>query len=292
MNLLSPCNQNSILHIFLLCLYVIPIIFIIYALVAYKLSFSDETVSLFKKIYYIIWILAYIILVNHVELNKIPIKDSFGVPYNIWTLIIIFIIFLIVAYLLDIFILFGNGFKELSIFGAKFVKEETKEILDNQHKYLNLLIDKTKAENKILTGLKEYMNEENFKDKIINGKFYALNELDKIIMQYYNSQNIDVRVESVFIKDKKIDSSLICENKLTRMESLELKRYYKNSTSYFLEKKDESILFVPYTSQIYDNDILMIIKTDNNLMFEEQYMILNIITIYEINILNVYKSIK
>ncbi|URZ05968.1 hypothetical protein [Clostridium felsineum] len=292
MSLLSPCNQNSILHIFLLCLYAIPIIFIIYAVISYKLSFSDEIISLFKKIYYIIWILAYIILVNHVELNKISIKDSFGVPYNIWTLIIIFIIFLVLAYLLDIFILFGNGFKELSIFGAKFVKEETKEILDNQHKYLNLLIDKIKAENKIITGLKEYMNEENFKDKIINGKFYALNELDKIIMQYYNSQNIDVRVESVFIKDKKIDNSLICENKLTRIESLELKRYYKNSTSYFLEKKDESILFVPYTSQIYDNDILMIIKTDNNLMFEEQYMILNIITIYEINILNVYKSIK
>ncbi|URZ15488.1 hypothetical protein [Clostridium felsineum] len=296
MSLLSPCNQNSVLHIFLLSLYAIPIIFIIYALVSYKLSFSDETVSLFKKIYYIIWILAYIILVNHVELNKISIKDSFGVPYNMWTLIIIFIIFLMVAYLLDIFILFGNGFKELSIFGAKFVKED-REAITIQQKNTQLFLKKTQAANTILIGLRKYIKENDFSGQIIKGKFHIIQELVKIIKKYYEIQYLGANVNVITVNNAKEDIEKLSSNyNIDFVKRAELKRHYKHSNSYIIEQNNRNVLFIPYTSDIYVNEdrdnksMLVVIEAEKDLMLEEQYTIMSIITLYEAEILEIINN--
>lgn len=298
LNLLSPYNQNSILHDFLVTLYVLPIIFLIYVVANYFVSFSDEIAALVKKIYYIIWLAFYIIIVNHVPLDRIPIKDSFGVPSNIWTLIVLFIIFLLIAYLLDAFIISGCGFQELSIFGAKFVKQETKEVIDDQHKYLNLFINKAKAENKILMNLKQYMVNEDFRDKINTDNFNVIDELTKLIKQYYDMQNLDVDVETALITDENLEETIddiACNYDINRIDMVKLKRNYNKVLSYFINDKDKKLLFTPCICNISPNDkkanYLVIVKGGNNILVEEQYMLLNIITLYETEIINIVQDL-
>lgn len=141
--------------------YYIAVTLLCYCVFSSLYSIKSNLLFKIKRFYYALWFLLYAIMINHLNYDVFPEKEIFGLPVIIGLPLVLFIVGMIVAVLIDTFIISGTGFKEFSIFGAKFIKAEALENIEIQTKYVQLLSKKIEAEHICLQQLENYM------DKII-----------------------------------------------------------------------------------------------------------------------------
>lgn len=209
-------------------------------------------------------------------------------------MIVIFVLCLITAYILDILIITGIGFKEFSIFGAKFIKEETQNTLAIQQNYIDLFLERVHAAQKIISKMPFYMVEKGFKDLIASNQFSALHEFSLLLEKYFEAQNNIISIDIRRICDKEASkiSEVARQYQLNKLQEQLLKYSLKNDRAKFFNINGKQLLIFPTASRIYPNDTLLIIlKSKNRILIEDQSLIISMFNAFEAEVFINYREI-
>lgn len=186
------------------CEYILPIMFLIYSIIIW-IKGNDELATNVKRIYYSMVVLCYIILVNTVDVSRWCDKGQFGISNIVWSYCVSIIITVVLAVLIDNFIISGFVFKELGFFGTKFIREETKKAVDVQYKYLLNLEGSLETLHKIPNKIQSIFSKPDVIKSIKEGSFDFVKEFTFLLQYYYSLKKIDADIDVLIYKCEKKD---------------------------------------------------------------------------------------
>lgn len=228
--------------------------------------------------FFLIFIFPYIKHTNFIFKNT----HIFGLS----DMILSYFILLILGILAYIFIISDSHITEISMGSAKItmLKEQFEKDLDEHIDLTYSLIDKIKAEFHVIQNLAHYCHEASNNNGII------IEEFQKILQIYFEHQK---EREEVFVIEH-IDTTIKTDFKLKDVEYKELLRHMNRNELYAV-KTDKHYMFLPYIEESFEEilgeplKIFIIIESDQAIIKQERYIILNILKeFYEKLLVNIY----
>ena len=238
-------------------IFLIPIALIIYSVrIWYKAKGeTDKEKITVKRIYYSISIIIFLIVIRNENIYLWCKDGPMNINSDVWSHIVAMIIFLLIAISIDYFIISGYVFKELGIFGAKFIKEDTKEIVKENTKYHLALIKTINS----LCDVPEYIS-----------KYFK-----NILLFFYDIKDIDVDIDVYFYEHKDSESIIKkYENqhieKITSNHKKNMKKCLESdfSNKYF-EIGKSKLFFINYQLEFENNNkkqLLISVRSEGDLI--------------------------
>jgi len=125
-----------------------------------------------------------------------------------------------------------------------------------------------------------------------------LAEFEEFLTKYCQAQRSNVEV-AIYDTRPETLSEIKEHYKLTKSKARELIRNVKNNETTFCDKNNDTInfkkdiLFIPVDSNYYgETSILIAIKGKNNILENEQFLVLNLIKLFETHVFNTLKRIE
>lgn len=271
----------------------------IYSLLVWKFHdtlYREETQKKVRKTWYGLCFLGYGL---YISFSKVPITIGNGkylFPPEITKLFVVFILFIGFAVIVDALILRTSRLGEFKIagFSGKFYGEEARENLQDQMNNVDMLCEKIQAEYEIVQDSERYINP--LKDKLLDEQDVDwIAELQDFLKNYCIAQKT---VIDISIYDAQALEEIKGHYHLTNSKSKELERNIQDKCSTFCDKNSDTlnygrdILFIPVIFNYYDGTILIALQGKNNIVDHEQFMILNLVKIFESNIFNILKQLE
>ncbi|WP_343001815.1 hypothetical protein [Intestinibacter bartlettii] len=274
-------------------IYFFPIILIFYSAVPLIKKFlqSDYDILDIRRFYYSFIFLVTIIVLKNVDLSWISEdKGLFQLSGNAWAIIIFLTITVIVALIIDMWIISGDTFQEFSFLSAKLVKSDTKIALKNLETSVSLLEKNIKALYDSNRNIEELFTNDEIIKQIKNNSFNLIENFEDILVKYYKKSQLNVTVDINLVND--IQDELEAEIKkyntscnLNYRNIKWIKRNLKELENVSFTKNDCMIMFSTYRfKKIYDDKILLVvIKSQKKEIFStfDDYIISNLLELYE-----------
>lgn len=191
----------------------------------------------------------------------------------------------IVSVLIDTWVISGYVFKELGIFTAKLVREETKEAIESLETNVGLLERNIKASNSCNFYIKELFSQQEVCDDIESNNFDFIDKFRLLLLKYYKDSQLDITLEIKLYKNEDIDNivnSYKCIYNLNYRDIKDIKTNLKGIGSIAITKNDNMIMFVTLDASIYPEDrILVAMKSNDAISRYDEFMIENLLRMYE-----------
>lgn len=264
-------------------LFLIPVLYTLFsiAMVLFR-DVEEKQLVKFKRFYYSIWLFAIVITIKLIDINKITIVNTFGIPQVFWVVFFVFIIGVTVAVLLDMLIISGNGIKEITLGWAKISRAEIKQNIEVQRVNIDKLIEKIKAEYEVIQGFEGYMAEKKVADRLRTSHqtFHWASEIADLIDYYCSQQLTIINVYYYEYDSPSLENTLKSSLNLTEENIRLVKRTVEKNQTIPIRQR-ENMLFIPYTPVYYGKKILYVLKGKDHVFEIEQRLILNIIKMFE-----------
>ena len=265
-------------------LFIVPIAFLIFSIATIFIKdISEKSMVKIKRFYYTLCLFGIIWIINKIDLSKITVANTFGIPQNIWVIFFIFIIGIAVSIVLNMLIISSTDIKEITLGWAKISKEEIKHNIEEQKLYVERLIDKIEAEHEVIQNFEKYLMDNRIEDKLRTDYTHFLWEEEfKCLIQFYckhQNTNIDVYVLNNNDTDFELNLEVTFNMTSTNISTIK-NNIQSNKSTPIVQKK--SFLFIPYKPVYYSNTIIIVLKGKPEFVFDiEQRFILNIIKSFE-----------
>jgi len=278
----------------------IAAILMFYSLLSWKFGDLFEIAKTLKKIrrcWYSFCLLAYTIYINTDNYKVSTGYNQLLVSQEVWNLLVLFIVFMSLGVVVDALVLRTTSLGEFKFggFGGKFLGDEAKENIKEQIKNIELIYDKIEAEHEVIQILDSYLA--SIRDRLLAGEELDwLAEFEELLKKYCQAQNSNVDVAIYNTTDETM--AQIKEHfKLTGSKYKDLKRNLAIVKSTFCDKNSDTlnyekdVLFVPVVSEYYEGNLLISLQGKSNILDNEQFFILNLIKLFEVNVFNILKQI-
>ena len=130
----------------LLLFFIIPILYLIFTFTTYgREDAISKNIKIIRRIYYSIWLFIAAVIINIIDVKKLEINNSFGIPKVIWMVFLVFIASMVTAVILDILIISASGLKEVSLGWAKISKDEVQANIEEQKNNMDKISEMSKC---------------------------------------------------------------------------------------------------------------------------------------------------
>ncbi len=273
-------------------LYLIPIVLLVYSLIMWIFG-DNELQTNIKRIYYTFFLFLYLMFMKHVDVTKWCNSGPFGISPAIWSILLSLLVAFLIALIIDNFIISGYVFTEFGIFGAKFIKEETKRTVDVQHWYLLNLEKCLEALYDIFFYMYTLFNDPQIVAEIKEGTFDYPLHFTKILNNYYLLKSEFVHLNVKFYKTDKVGIKAITEdfamrNRLNLMEKLQFKAFINNQyggSKYYKLNNEKIFIITAKVKHSKEDEMLMItIRSEKEINVYDLYPILSFLNYFELEI--------
>lgn len=282
-------------------LMIIAGILFIFAIASWKyhdIVNREETLKKIRRVWYSFCVLAFAVYINIKPPKTAEGYNKLLVSQEVWDLLFFFAIFIFFAVVVDALILRVTSLGEFKFggFGGKFLGEETKVNLKEQLNNIELIYDKIQAEHEVIQDLENYMAP--LVDRLLvaeNEDWLA--EFEDFLKQYCQAQKSNIEVAVFNTRDETL-AQIKDHFKLNSSKSRELKRNIADKQSTFCDKSSDTlnygkdILLVPVESNYYGETVLVTLQGKNNVLDNEQFMVLNLMKLFEASVFNILKQIE
>lgn len=158
---------------------------------------SDDFQTKIKRLYYTIFIFGYLIFIRYEDVTVWCKNGYFNLSSNVWSILFSMLVVLIIAMVIDNFIISGYVFKEFGLFGAKFIREETKQAVKEQDGYTMLLEKSYESLYYTLGQINQLFQEDKLIESLHNKTFSYTKQFTEVLKCYYEDihQNVFVHVQ-------------------------------------------------------------------------------------------------
>ena len=151
----------------LLLFFIIPILYLIFTFTTYgREDAISKNIKIIRRIYYSIWLFIAAVIINIIDVKKLEINNSFGIPKVIWMVFLVFIASMVTAVILDILIISASGLKEVSLGWAKISKDEVQANIEEQKNNMDKILDKIESEYEVIQNFEEYIQRQCIRKKL------------------------------------------------------------------------------------------------------------------------------
>ncbi|MBH1941041.1 hypothetical protein I5677_09070 [Mobilitalea sibirica] len=261
---------------------------------------EDENITIIKRYYYTIIVLIYIIIIKFCDVPAWCSTGMFGITGEVWSYIILMIVTLLLAVILDSFIISGYVFKEFGFFGARFIRDVTQKTVELQKKYVLSLEGSLKTVYAIPKNIHDYFSDPDIRKKVLKGSFDFPKEFKKILKCYYGMKNIDADVDVFFynISNEEIDKIVedctgVYSLKWSERKILKERLHNTNGIRWYIDKKDYSVYLITIKYGPAPEVMLMIsIKSFNEANLLDSYPIYHFVYLIQMEINNIISAEK
>jgi len=248
---------------------------------------KSEVLVIIRRLYYSTWLMFIVVIINLLDFNNLTADNEFGIPHFIWLIFITFVVGIIVAIILDILIISGHGIQEISFGLAKISRVEIKENIEEQKTNIDNLVNIIEAEYKTIQSIEEYIKNKGIEEHLINdfNSFSYIDELMDIVKYYYDLLNIQKNVSYIYLEEDHVEKILNEKYKIKEKLICYIINELNNNKSYVIKQFSSYYLFIPY--RLFTNEKIVIIIDSNEATYElEQRVILNILKVFENDLIN------
>ena len=188
----------------LLLFFIIPILYLIFTFTTYgREDAISKNIKIIRRIYYSIWLFIAAVIINIIDVKKLEINNSFGIPKVIWMVFLVFIASMVTAVILDILIISASGLKEVSLGWAKISKDEVQANIEEQKNNMDKILDKIESEYEVIQNFEEYIQRQCIRKKLEQDfEHFNWPEEFKELTQYYcNFQSSNIKVAYLIMDD-------------------------------------------------------------------------------------------
>lgn len=266
----------------LLLFFIIPILYLIFTFTTYgREDAISKNIKIIRRIYYSIWLFIAAVIINIIDVKKLEINNSFGIPKVIWMVFLVFIASMVTAVILDILIISASGLKEVSLGWAKISKDEVQANIEEQKNNMDKILDKIESEYEVIQNFEEYIQRQCIRKKLEQDfEHFNWPEEFKELTQYYcNFQSSNIKVaylimDDLFNRELKLTYNLTDTNINTVIKDI-------NENKSTIVAQRYQLVFIPYTPVYYNKKIVIILKGREYIFEVEQRFIVNLFKIFE-----------
>lgn len=241
-------------------LYLIPGILLVYAILVAIFS-EQEWEAKIKRIYYAAMFLLLGFIIQAYDFNALAETGLWGMTSEAWSIVLFSIIWFIVTLILDSFIISGFVFKEIGIFGTRFIKEETKQMVKQQGDYILFLEAGIQALDKIIEYMKEKLADKSVKDVLRKKSFDFLEEYEKFLVQFFNYRNLETLVEVQAFDSDNYENLVSKIADTYNLKKSDIEEFYfslEHNLRYYTQNEHYEILHVVANSKLVKNQSISI----------------------------------
>lgn len=204
--------------------------------------------------------------------------NNLGLDRNVFLIMLIF--FGVVAYY--ILVISDFDVTEISIGNTKMsvIREKLEKEIDNQFNLYDSFVEKIKAEHQIIQNMRDYCEDISARVNETDN-FDIADEFRRILMEYVGLQSESYSIGVLTELDEHIRADYGLKssefgNLISRMEENE----------YYLYENNKHYLFFPYRFET--TTLYIVIESKIQILYEERYLILNILKQLEENVLTMF----
>ncbi|HWT76212.1 MAG TPA: hypothetical protein VN258_16050 [Mobilitalea sp.] len=271
-------------------IFIIPLILFIYCIAVCKIGLDKPKVNI-KRFYYTFFILLYIIFIKTVDISKWCGEGPWKIRSDIWSNIVVLIAAVITAIIIENLIITGFAFKELGLFGTKFIKDESQNYLIDQRNYVYQLEYSLESLYEVSFKIRDmFLKKANITDLKSNKSSFC-KAFKEILEFYYELKSENVVIHIRFYKQDENDineivEKLMSKNILKRREKVELKNDLINNgkTSNYFSNETSNILVMTENVMHCDERLLITIQSKDDIMMHDIYPIISFLNTFELEI--------
>lgn len=271
---------------------------IMYCLFAKAIE-NKTAITKIRKIWFSLCLLIYSLLINFGYMpaidskNNLPIYNGLGIIQEVWDLIIYFLVMLIFAIIIDLFIIRSILVAEINLAGVGGKFEESAESITRYENLTDQILNKINTEFKILQEIEIHLDFIQDKLDSENGIDF-LSELLNLLHKY--SAYLNDKVSISIIEDIDEEETLQGIKNAYHMKAYKYEEFRfnlaNNASTPCLSGKDlrfypKNILLIPYKIDLpikEDNNptkIIIAVEAKDTIITEEQYIICNMAKAFE-----------